>query len=104
MRCIKCGKETQDNHVFCESCLVVMDKYPVKPDTAIHLPNRQEGAVTKKPPSKKKALPPEEQLLRLKKANRRLHLWFWILLLLLLACLGGSAYLAYRAGLLPFLK
>lgn len=103
MRCIKCGKETQDNHVFCESCLVVMDHYPVKPDAAIHLPNRQEVTATKKTTQKKKALSPEEQVLRLKKANRRLHLWFWILLLLLIASLGGAAYLAYRAGLFPFL-
>ena len=103
MRCIKCGKETLDNHVFCESCQVAMDHYPVKPDAAIHLPNRQEETVTKKAPLKKKVLSPEEQIQRLKKANRSLHLWFWILLLLLLASLSLVIYLAHSAGILPLL-
>lgn len=100
MRCIKCGKDTQDNHVFCESCLTVMDAYPVKPDTAIHLPNRQETAVKKAAP-RKRVLTPEEQMERLKKAHRRLRWYFLILLLLFIASLAAVAYFANRAGLLP---
>ena len=100
-RCIKCGKETQEGHVFCEDCLAVMDAYPVKPDAAIHLPNRQEAAPKKAVP-RKRVLTPEEQVERLKKANRRLRWYFLLLLLLFAASLAAVAYLAYRAGLLPW--
>jgi len=99
-RCIKCGKETQDGHIFCESCLTVMDAYPVKPDTAIHLPDRQEAP--KKAVPRKRVLTPEEQVERLKKANRRLRLYFLLLLLLFAASLAAVAYLTFRAGLLPW--
>lgn len=38
MNCMKCGREIPVGQVFCDGCLKVMETYPVKPDTAIHLP------------------------------------------------------------------
>lgn len=81
MQCIKCGKDTPENQVFCESCLQVMDTYPVKPDTAFYLPNRV--SPTSKKTSRKKTLPVEEQLANTKKVIRRLRLLSIILALLL---------------------
>ena len=40
MTCMKCGVEIPENQVFCDSCLSVMNRYPVKPDAHIHLPKR----------------------------------------------------------------
>ena len=40
MSCMKCGKETDASQVFCDECLAEMEKYPVKPDTPVHLPQR----------------------------------------------------------------
>lgn len=40
MYCLRCGKETADNKVFCKSCLDSMEAYPVKPGQPIVLPNR----------------------------------------------------------------
>ena len=40
MYCMKCGKEVKENQVFCDACLVIMEKYPVKPGTHIQLPHR----------------------------------------------------------------
>ena len=92
MYCMKCGKETQENQVFCERCLQVMDTYPVKPDVAIHLPNRNQPPVTKKPTHRKRILKPEEQLVLLKKANRRLFLAGLVLLLLWGLTFGALVY------------
>lgn len=39
-QCLKCGKETTHKAVFCGDCMDVMQNYPVKPDTVIHLPQR----------------------------------------------------------------
>ena len=38
MHCLKCGKQTKSEHVFCPGCLTVMEAYPVKPDVHIQLP------------------------------------------------------------------
>lgn len=44
MNCLKCGKETSNGQVFCPDCQQVMQQYPVKPGTAIHLPHRDTAA------------------------------------------------------------
>lgn len=82
MNCMKCGREIPAGQVFCDRCLEVMAQYPVKPDTAVHLPRRREETVAKKV---KRTLPPEEQLLLLKKKYRRLLACLLVALLLLAA-------------------
>ena len=93
MNCLKCGKDTKGEQVFCDTCLEHMDAYPVRSDAPIHLPNRiTTPAVAKKAPSRKKALPAEEVIQQLKTANRRL---IWAVLALILAlglCASGLAY------------
>ena len=40
MNCMKCGKTTTNEQVFCDDCLQVMAKHPVKPGTPVYLPQR----------------------------------------------------------------
>ena len=93
MNCLKCGKDTKGEQVFCDSCLERMDAYPVRSDAPIHLPNHSTSqAAVKKAPPRKKALPAEEVIQQLKTVNRRL---IWAVLALTLAlglCAGGLAY------------
>lgn len=42
MTCLKCGKETEGTHVFCQQCQEIMDAFPVKPGTPVYLPHRSE--------------------------------------------------------------
>lgn len=91
MQCIKCGKDTQANQVFCESCLQVMDAYPVKPDAAIHLPSRTTQPSSKKA-SRKKAIPAEEQIVGMKKTIRRLRIFSLVLAALLVLTTGVLVY------------
>lgn len=72
MYCLKCGKETTESHVFCDRCLDTMEKYPVKPETAVHLPHREMSVPVKKAPQRKRKLTAEEQVSMLKKTTRRL--------------------------------
>lgn len=67
--CMKCGKQTVDDQVFCDDCLEIMAQYPVKPGTHVQLPNRPEPAA-KKPASRKKVLTLKEQNDRLRKSLR----------------------------------
>lgn len=66
MHCTKCGREIQENTVFCKKCLDVMKRYPVKPGTSIQLPQRAPAAA-KKTASRKKKLSPEELVIRQRK-------------------------------------
>ena len=40
MNCMKCGRETEDEQVFCQDCQVEMQKHPISTTVAIHLPSR----------------------------------------------------------------
>ena len=84
MNCMKCGVEIPENQVFCEHCLSVMEEYPVKSDSHIHLPKREEPAALPKRPTKKKRTPTaEEQISALRMKVLRLRLVAVILAFLL---------------------
>ena len=83
MNCMKCGRETVNNQVFCNECLADMEKYPVRPGTVIHLPRRREDTFVKKSPRRKSLPAPEEQVKILKKQVRRLRFTVLIFTLLL---------------------
>lgn len=88
MNCMKCGRETVDNQVFCNECLADMENYPVRPGMVVHLPRRREEPIAKKSSGRRKAPPPtEEQVKSLKKQVRRFRLAV-LLLALLLAVTG----------------
>ena len=92
MNCMKCGKETSDSHVFCDECLEVMSRHPVKQGTPVLLPNTAASA-EKKPAPKKRQLTPEEHLLRFKTATR----WLSIALVSTLLFLGITISLLVQA-------
>lgn len=89
MNCMKCGRETLAEQVFCEECLLEMEKYPVRPGTVVQLPTRKESASPKKV-SKRKAVSLEEQVRALKKRTR-------VLAICLTAAVALAAALAYPA-------
>ena len=61
MICLKCGKETAGENVFCQECLQVMEKYPVKPDTPVHLLQRPARSPEKQSPHKKESSPKDAE-------------------------------------------
>ena len=71
MNCMKCGREIDESQAFCAGCLEVMEKYPVKHDVVVKLPNRQH-LMQKKVTPHKRTRTPEEQIARLKRRSRRL--------------------------------
>ncbi len=74
MNCLKCGKETQNNDVFCESCLQSAKAAPVRPGTAIHLPQREAPSQEKKPAPRRHIPTPAEQILQLRGTIRWLSI------------------------------
>ena len=89
--CIKCGRDTVSDQVFCPDCLAEMKKYPVRPGTVVQLPSRKAAPTGKKQQSKKRVIPLEDQVKTLKK-----RCWTFFILMILFAAL--SAALAFPAA------
>lgn len=87
MNCLKCGKETGEQDIFCSHCLEVMEQYPVKPGTAIILPQREIESPEKKP-ARRRELSVKEQLQNHKQTIRWLLVTVCALLVALLFVSG----------------
>lgn len=94
MRCMKCGKRTENEQVFCESCLTIMAQFPVRQDIHIQLPNRT-PPFQKKVPPKKKAPSTEEQIKGLRKTVKWLSLCLACTLLFLGLTVSFLVQLSY---------
>ncbi len=81
MNCLKCGRETENEQVFCQDCLLEMQKYPVRPGTAIMLPKHREASAARKS-TKRRSVSAEDQLRALKKRCRILSMLLALALLL----------------------
>ena len=106
MGCMKCGKETGNGQVFCDSCLEVMEQYPVKPDTVVQLPPPRNLNSDKKS-ARKKELSPKELLRKQKKLLRRYQYITVGLAVLLTVTLGALIFVLYAStnffDFIPFL-
>ena len=93
MNCLKCGRDVPEEQLFCESCLEVMAKYPVKPNTAIQLPHREEHAFIRKPQPERRQAPnfEEKYYTALRILRRILVLW-----LITIGLLTASLYPAVK--------
>ena len=48
LRCMKCGRDTEEGRTFCPDCMEDMKNYPVRPGTVVRLPERKEVPAEKK--------------------------------------------------------
>ena len=96
MNCLKCGRNTVNDRVFCDDCLAVMDRHPVKPGTPVHLPRHAFVPTKAKQAPRKRVISQEEQILSLRKKLRRSRLIGMILLLVL--CLASVLLVREFAG------
>ena len=98
MNCMKCGREIPEG-AFCEECLAVMEKYPVKPNTVVQIPNR-DLAIQSRKPRRRKELTEKEKLIRY---EHRVQVLTWVngILAVLLAGALVLCLLEYRKTLGP---
>lgn len=89
MACLKCGRETDDNGVFCQECLDSMSSAPVKPGIRVVIPKRPEPEPVA-PPVKTQS--PEEIIEKLRKRIRVLIALIFVLFLGLCLSVGTIFY------------
>lgn len=92
MNCMKCGVELKISGVFCEECLAEMEKYPVKPNIAVHIPYRPAAQSAKKKAHRQKYIKAEDQIRHLKKVRN----WLCVLLVLALLAFAASSALVLQ--------
>ena len=85
MPCLRCGRETENEQVFCSACEAVMARNPVNPNTVVTIPERSVRLRTT--PSRK---PPkmEEDTDHLHRTILQLRLWVCMLMAALMLCVA----------------
>lgn len=87
MNCMKCGRETVGNQVFCPGCLADMKLHPVKPGAVVQLPTQKAPTQIKKQPRRRSPMTGEARIRELTRRNR-------LLTLLLIVVLVFAAFFA----------
>ena len=85
MQCLRCGRETEDEHVFCFLCEAVMMKHPVKPNTVVTIPERSVRSRSTQPRRQQRQ---EEETEQLSRTIMQLRLWVCMLMAALMLCVG----------------
>lgn len=101
MECLKCGKETEFDHCFCNECMEQMEKYPVKPGTPVQLPQPSARTSPAKERPKKKAASEADQLAKLYHRNQILVVLLLLLVTLCLFVSGLYVRACYRTPTRP---
>ena len=85
MQCLRCGRETDGDHVFCFLCESIMVKQPVKPNTVVTIPER---SVRYRTNPNRKPQKPEDDTEQLHRTILQLRLWVCMLMAALMLCVG----------------
>ena len=85
VNCMKCGRETKADAVFCEDCLDHMERHPVPANTLVYVPSEKDRAAVKKQITVSPMITPDDQVKRL---TRKVH----TLGLLLALALGAAIF------------
>ena len=98
MKCLKCGRET--DQTFCEACREEMSRYPVKPGTIVQLPKDRTASYVRRNQNWKDIISPETQIQNQKRTIRRLALTVALLTVLLIA-MGFALVRVIRSNTQP---
>ena len=85
MQCLRCGRETENDHVFCFLCESVMVKHPVKANTVVTIPERSVRHRNNAPRKQQRV---EEDTDQLHRTILQLRLWVCMLMAALMLCVG----------------
>ena len=86
MNCMKCGRETKSDVVFCRECLEHMERHPIAENMLVYVPTEKDrAAAVKKTTVAHPVVSAEDQV-------KRLHRKVEILRLLLILFMGASLF------------
>lgn len=89
MPCLRCGRDTEGDRVFCFLCESFMVKQPVKPNTVVTIPERT-AKIRTNPVRKPQRT--EEDTEHLHRTIMQLRLWVCMLMAALMLCVGALTW------------
>ena len=89
MQCLRCGRETEEDHVFCFLCEAVMMKHPVKANAVVNIPERSVRSRNVQPRRQQR---PEEDTEQLHRTIMQLRLWVCMLMAALMLCVAALTW------------
>ena len=93
VNCMKCGRETKGDAVFCDECLDHMERHPVPANMLVYVPSEKDRASAIKHSTVAPVITAEDQVKRLTKKIQGL----WLLIALLIGILVFLALLSMDA-------
>lgn len=87
MKCIRCGREAEEDQVFCEECRQDMARHPVNPSTPIQLPVKKKRVQVKRNGFKMAAKKWEDRAFKMKSTIAYLVFLVILLVAALVLCL-----------------
>lgn len=95
MNCIRCGRETEEDQVFCSACLKDMERHPVNPGTPIQLPKRTKRVAAKRAGFKMATKKWEDRLYRMKAVVA------YLIFIIILLCVALAVCICLLTGIAP---
>ena len=89
MQCLRCGRETENDQVFCFACEALMAKHPVEPNTVVTIPER---SVRLRNTAPRRPQRPEEDTDQLRRTILQLRLWVCMLMAALMLCVAAITW------------
>ena len=101
MLCLRCGSETQNDQVFCDYCLKIMEQRPVKPGTAAQIPEKPAPLSERYPALHRRVPSPGEQLQKLRGTLRWMAITVLALSVVLMLTAAMLIYTLVNQSALP---
>ena len=74
MNCMKCGRETKGDAVFCDECLDHMERHPVAENVLVYVPSEKDRVAANKHKIENPVVSADDQVKRLHRKVERLRL------------------------------
>ena len=74
MNCMKCGRETKIDNIFCSECLDHMERHPVAENVLVYVPSEKDRAAANKHKIEHPVVSADDQVKRLHRKVERLRL------------------------------
>ena len=74
MNCMKCGRETKTDNIFCPECLDHMERHPVAENVLVYVPSEKDRVAANKHKIEHPVVSADDQVKRLHRKVERLRL------------------------------
>ena len=98
MSCLRCGRDTKNQQVFCAACLEHMARYPVRSDAPVYLPTRKNKDTPRKQRRWQRKERSTEETITVLRTRVRVLTALCVVLAMMLSAAAVGVWFATRQG------